>query len=385
MNYAEKWKIIELLGSGGQGKVYRVSKKAAEWEAGNNIIDALKYLSSPLITADARNEQFERFKKGLLGLIKLDNFSEQGALKVLHEPEAARDANLAAERIKKEIQAMSENIHPNLLKILDVGDDSKWYVSEFHPKGSLSKNIEMFKADSLKALKAFRPLVEAVAKLHEKNYVHRDIKPQNVFIDSNDNLILGDFGLIYFVDEQHTRISATLENVGSRDWMPAWAMGMRIDDIKPSFDVFSLGKLLWSMVSGLHILRLWYFERPEFNLEKLFPDSAKMNLVNDLFKKCIVENEEDCLSDANSLLYEVDNLISVIENKAEKISLKVERTCKVCGIGKYKLIVNDNVTDTRNFGLQPTGSRQMKIFTCSYCGNVQFFSYERQLPEAWQE
>ena len=385
MDYAEKWKIIEPLGGGGQGKVYRVSKKAAEWEAGNNIIDALKYLGSPLIKAEARNEQFERFKKGLLGLIKLDNFSEQGALKVLHKPEDARDSNLAEERIKKEIQVMSENIHPNLLKILDVDDDTKWYVSEFHPKGSLSKNIEMFKADLLKALKAFRPLAGAVAKLHEKNYVHRDIKPQNVFIDSNDNLILGDFGLIYFIDDQHTRISATLENVGSRDWMPAWAMGMRIDDIKPSFDVFSLGKLLWSMVSGLPLLRLWYFKKPEFNLEKLFPNLPDMNLANDFFKKCVVENEEDCLSDASSLLYEVDKLILMIENKADKISLKVERTCKVCGFGKYKLVADDNLTQIRNFGFNPSGMRTMKVFTCSYCGNVQFFSYERQLPEAWQE
>jgi hypothetical protein len=76
-----------------------------------------------------------------------------------------------------------------------------WFVSEFYPKGSVSKskNQSIFAGDFAKALKAFRPC---------------------------------------------------------RDWMPAWAQGVRIEDIRPSFDVFTLGKLLWSLVSGQPKLRL---------------------------------------------------------------------------------------------------------------------------------
>ena len=48
-----------------------------------------------------------------------------------------------------------------------------------------------------------------------------------------------------FKMEDEDRITETFENVGSRDWMPGWAMGM-LADVKPNFDVFSLGKLLWS-------------------------------------------------------------------------------------------------------------------------------------------
>jgi hypothetical protein len=184
------------------------------------------------------------------------------------------------------------------------------------------------------------------------------------------------------MDDQKTRISRTLENVGSRDWMPAWAQSVRIEDIKPTFDVFSLGKLLWSLVSGQPKLLLWYFIKPQFNVETLFPNGKFIKLANPLFRKCIVEEESNCLPDASALLEEVDKTLLVIENNADRIELNIKRTCKACGVGKYELIVDEDTTATHNFGITPVGGRKWKIFTCSNCGNVQLFSYDRT-PNAW--
>ena len=273
----------------------------------------------------------------------------------------------------------------NLIKLIDVDPDSAWFVSQFYTNGTLADKNETFKGNVLKALEAIRPLVEAVATLHEKGYVHRDVKPQNVFLNLNNDLILGDFGLVYFEDEKHTRISNTYENVGSRDWMPSWAMGIRIEDVKPTFDVFSLGKLLWSMISGKPILQLWYFDKDAYNLEKLFPNSRNMRLVNQLFAECIVEDEQSCLQNANELLLHIDKTIANIEIGADVINLKVERTCRACGIGKYQLLVNDNFQEAINFGFRPARERKMKIFTCSYCGNVELFSHIDRQPDAWRK
>ena len=384
MDYSEKWKIIESLGEGGQGKVYRVTDKnmeqSLEKTAANRLRDAASTKFSPKIQLDNFKEFRELFRK----LAKLEEPSNQGALKVLHNPEDARDAQLAEERIKREIEAMSENLHPNLIKIIDVDPKYKWYVSEFYPNGHLANKLKMFKGDFFKALKAFRPLVKAVAILHEKGYVHRDIKPQNIFLNSINDLILGDFGLVYFEDPLHKRISATFENVGSRDWMPYWAQGFRIDEVKPSFDVFSLGKLLWAMTSGQPVLQLWYFDRDRFNLEKLFPKSRFIKFANSLFSKCIVEEEKDCIPDAGSLLEEIDQTMSIIELNADRIDKQIKRPCKVCGIGKYILLVDENLTQIRNFGLNPAGTRQMKIFTCSHCGHVQLFTYSGEQSKVWQ-
>jgi len=52
-------------------------------------------------------------------------------------------------------------------------------------------------------------------------------------------------------------------------------MGLTVA-VGPSFDVFSPGKLLWSMLSGSRFLRLWYFDKPEFNVEVMFPENRAM-------------------------------------------------------------------------------------------------------------
>jgi len=363
MDHSKKWRKIETLGEGGQGIVYRVNKLNLELE--KDCIKSLRGLTGITSSVKQDREHFDMFRKSLFELLKLEDPSRQGALKVLHEPKDARNANLAAERIKREIKAMSENIHPNLIKILDVDPDSRWYVSQFYENGTLSDNRDMFKGDFVKSLKAIRPLVEVVEKLHKNCYVHRDIKPKNVFINSNNDLVLGDFGLIYFVDDQRTRISDKYENVGSRDWMPPWAMGIRIEEVRPTFDVFSLGKLLWSMVSGKVILQLWYYNRDRFNVEKMFPDSKTIKFANMIFEKCIVENEDDCLKNAKMLLSEIDEILKRIEMNVGQIK-SVKKKGKIGEIPEKILFIIANLGNQGYEARQLAGRVELSVTKTEY-------------------
>jgi serine/threonine protein kinase len=376
MEYSKKWEIIAELGRGGQGIVYRV------FDSSYGIENYIRPLMENSIFGLANTHQsskkildgqFDMFKNAILRLIEMQDMNNYKALKVLHSPQDARDFDNAQIRIKNEIKAMAEISHPNLLKILDTDQDSKWFVSQYHPNGTLQDHLQQFVSDFPNALRAFRPLVAGVSELHKKGIVHRDIKPRNVFIDKEGGLVLGDFGLVFFADQNHTRVSGTLENVGSRDWMPAWAMGVRIEDIKPTFDVFSLGKVLWSMVSGLPILRLWYFERDEFNVEKRFPNSPFMHFANSVFAKCIVENEKDCFQDATALLSEVDSILQHIELNADLIHPQSPMRCRLCGNGYYNMIYDFGERVTHLFGTNVDGPSNFKIYSCTNCGNVQLF------------
>jgi serine/threonine protein kinase len=124
----------------------------------------------------------------------------------------------------------------------------------------------------------FRLIVEAVAELHNRGYVHRDIKSKNLFIASDGRPVLGDFGIVAFEDDAHTRVTEEFERVGSRDWMAPWAhTGLRVDDVRPSFDVFPLGKLPWVMISGRPILPSYQtHRRTGFELDRIFPDRPGM-------------------------------------------------------------------------------------------------------------
>ncbi|MEN6334244.1 MAG: protein kinase [Phycisphaerales bacterium] len=385
MDYQQKWDIVRFLGEGGQAKVHLVNRKcrSASWETTRK---ALLDMCATVVYEGTQERAIQAFHECVLGIIRTHDPSQQGALKALHKPEDARDHLLAKDRIAREIEIMSKNIHRSLVRVLDVDSESEWYVSEYHPHGTLADRRDIFKGNVEGALRAIRPLVEGVGHLHKQGYVHRDIKPHNVFLGSDDSLRLGDFGLVYFVDDQHTRVSATYENVGSRDWMPAWAMGMRIDQVRPTFDVFSLGKLLWAMISGRQILQLWYYNKPEFNLELMFPKSRSMRFANSLFAKCIVEEEKDCIENAEGMLDEIDKILFMLKTEAEPFPSEGEYPCKICGIGTYKVEVGDSPQGIRNFlGCTAPGTRRWRVLACSHCGNIQFFSYEVRPPKGWRK
>jgi len=80
------------------------------------------------------------------------------------------------------------------------------------------------------ALRAFRPLVEGVAKIHENGYVHRDIKPQNVFLSSEDELILEILDLfiskIGMASDCQIQLKMWEAEIGCRDGL--WESALRI-------------------------------------------------------------------------------------------------------------------------------------------------------------
>ena len=231
--------------------------------------------------------------------------------------------------------------------------------------------------------------MEAVAILHKNNVLHRDIKPDNIFF-SDTGLVLGDFGLVFLTDDERARISGTYENVGARDWMPPWAFGKRVEELSPTFDVFSLAKVLWAMISGKKILRLWYHTRPENNLSELFPRQPHMELVNQLLNMCIRENEEDmhCL-DASMLLQLIDQILQVMKNRGDLLRKGLRRICMVCGDGTYQIVVDDKQQlDMRAYmGFSPVSGKRWRLLRCGSCGHVQFFELGAEAlawgPEDW--
>ena len=184
--------------------------------------------------------------------------------------------------MKAEIETIRTIAHPSLPPVLDENIDGGWYVTKFFSGGTLASKPDLYQNRVLDSLRALRPVVEAVAKLHQADVVHRDIKPANMFIDQAGRLVLGDCGLAFKRDISD-RVTETFENVGSRDWMPGWAM-----------------------LAGKPILRLWYHHEPQFNLGEMFPDNESIRFVQTILDKTVAERPTDCLTSATELLTSVD-------------------------------------------------------------------------------
>lgn len=385
----KNWRIIKELGEGGQGKVYLVEKQIYHNEVVNKVVDSIRRLVR-IENAEVINElgySLPLFFSEFANDLKENQY--RGALKELYA-KGDTEYHKALERMEREISGMEKISHPNIVKILDKNLNEGWFVMEYFKHGSLDKHLSIFEGNVLKSLQAFKKLAETIAAMHKQNFVHRDIKPQNIFLRASDDLVIGDLGLIFMQEADKTRISESYENVGSRDWMPGWALGrkLKIEEIKPSFDVFCLAKVLWAMISGKTKMQLWYYDHDEYNLERLFQGKSEMSLINNLLSKCLVEFEKDIkIKNATELLAEIDKTITQVQAGVQPLAGNTKRICKVCGVGSYTRIVNGNPTLARNFGIPPTGNSGFKIYTCTHCGHVQLFYFEnisKTLP-AWEE
>ncbi len=352
------WESLEELGSGGQGKVFRTCKKIDALARPELPKDFCQWLQACFgVKSEFKEENAKKIFDLMREFCREPN-AQRYALKVLHEFKDDQTRAKAIQRLEREVVALQTFKHQALIGVIDHRVKDGWFVMDFHPT-TLAKNLDRTQGDVLASLLAFRPIVEAVSLLHRGGIVHRDIKPDNVFITNENRLVLGDFGLAIQMDGQSNRLTDTYENVGSRDWMPGWAMGMKLENVSPAFDVFSLGKLLWAMVSGREKLRLWYLHDPEFELEAIFPDDPSVKLVRKILDRCIVEREEQCFRDAGELLTRID-IVMRAERLFGQLPDQGPIRCRICGFGEYKETIRDDL--------------DLMSLACNYCGNTQGFA-----------
>ena len=106
-----------------------------------------------------------------------------------------------------------------------------------------------------------------------------------------------------------------------------------------------------------------------------------------ILDRCIVEDEDNCLSSASQLLELVDEVLHAVKRHGQVVGERIERRCRVCGQGRYELVINEDTTSLRNFGLSPAGVSTFKVFKCSRCGHVELFHFDdpKSKPMAWNK
>lgn len=366
MGKAADWEELRVLGEGGQSTVFlvRTPKRVAE---------RVKNLDEIQIALHQIGHHNPQLANAIWSFARPDEPSELGAMKRFK----IRDGGApAAKRLQREIAILREG-RPGLPQLLDANEEEQWMVTEYFPNKTLADFPQKYAGQPVQAMKAFRTLVETVAdSLHKDGIVHRDIKLANVFIGDNGKLVPGDFGIVFLPDE-HSRPTVLNERVGPWECMPQWAdTGIRLEDVRPNFDVYMLGKLLWCMISGRQRLVREYHRQPPHNLEKLFPDDRHMRLVNLVLDRCLVERPQDCLGSAADLLPIVDQTLATMESGRPIRDFKGEIIipCRTCAGGFYKgnpeglSVALQQVTA---MGVS-AGPINLGIYVCDACGDRVF-------------
>lgn len=177
------------------------------------------------------------------------------ALKILPPHLAIHPDSLA--RFEREAKGLAALSHPNIVSIFDLGEEQgvRYLVTELLAGETLRQRLRRGRLPWPKALEIAATVADGLAAAHSKGIVHRDLKPENIFITSDDRVKILDFGLAKEIapvpadattQAHHTEPGTVVGTLGYMS--PEQLRGEETDYAS---DIFSLGCLLYEMLSGV--------------------------------------------------------------------------------------------------------------------------------------
>ncbi|HBE70416.1 MAG TPA: hypothetical protein DDW52_19880 [Planctomycetaceae bacterium] len=151
-----------------------------------------------------------------------------------------------AELPRQEAQALAKLVHPNILRIYDVGrtSDHPFFIVSQRVRGApLSTKLPISAND---AARIFAKIADALHCAHSNGIIHRDIKPSNVLIDERDEPLLVDFGLAIQDDD---RLDSAGQ-AGTLIYMPPEQINGNQTSVDERSDIYSLGITLYECLTG---------------------------------------------------------------------------------------------------------------------------------------
>lgn len=265
----------------------------------------------------------EMLGKGAMGVVykALDpDINREVAVKTIRFDLSDGDDEEMMERFMREAQAAGKLDHSNIATIYDVGreKDLTYIVMQYVKGQSLQQVIVKKKKFSPKEINdIIIPLCEALEYAHQHGIVHRDIKPANILIDLRGKPNVVDFGVARIETSTLTQSGTT---IGTPSYMsPEQIMGKRVDN---RADIFSLGVILYELAagqrpfSGGNISTLMYKivneEPPHITeVEKSLPANYE-NIVEKALAKDPKDRFQSCLQFAAALKGESIDIDSTI-------------------------------------------------------------------------
>ena len=200
--FAGRYQVIEELGKGGMGKVYKVFDK---------------------------------------------EINAKVALKLL-KPEIAPDKN-TIERFRNELKVAREISHKNICRMYDLGREAGLYyiTMEYVPGEDLRNMIRMSRQLGVgTAIIIAEQICDGLAEAHRYGTIHRDLKPSNIMIDRDGNVRIMDFGIARSVEAKGLTGAGTI--IGTPEYMSPEQVEDK--DVDRRSDIYSLGIILYEMLTG---------------------------------------------------------------------------------------------------------------------------------------
>ncbi len=198
------YELLEEIGRGGQGTVYRARQKSL------NRTVALK-------------------------LIALGHWATETHLK----------------RFRREAEAAASLEHPRIVPIYEIGerDGTCYFSMKLAEGGPLDQLVGREPLNLRRAAEIIAKVARTVHYAHERGILHRDIKPGNVLIDGEGEPSLTDFGLVRLVETEST-VTRTMEVLGTPSYMAPEQAAGKTAELTSATDVYGLGAVFYQLLTG---------------------------------------------------------------------------------------------------------------------------------------
>ncbi len=189
--------------------------------------------------------------RGAFGGVYLAHDPESGldiALKVPHANVLVSERQM--EELRQEAQTGSLLDHPNLVRTLGIEEveGQLVIVQEFIDGQNLTEWFSATNPTPDQVVSLLIPVAQALDYLHLNHFVHRDLKPGNILVDSNDNAYIADFGLALHEAQQRNR-DRRGELAGTRAYMAPEQVRRQIQLIDGQTDLWSFGVILYRLLT----------------------------------------------------------------------------------------------------------------------------------------
>ena len=162
--------------------------------------------------------------------------------------------NSCRKKFLKEAKHIAKLDHPNIIRIIDVFDENStsYYVMEYIEGGSLSNKLGTTGLSMSDATRYILQVAEALKYIHKQNIAHLDIKPSNIMLNGNDEIVLIDFGVSKQYDFS-TGGQTSVSPVGcSSGYAPLEQYDPNgVKDFSPQTDIYSLGATYFKLLTGI--------------------------------------------------------------------------------------------------------------------------------------
>ena len=226
--------------------------------------------------------------------------------------------NSCRKKFLKEAKHIAKLDHPNIIRIIDVFDENStsYYVMEYIEGGSLDNKLGTTGLSMSEATRYILQVAEALKYIHKKNIAHLDIKPSNIMLNGNDEIVLIDFGVSkqYDLTGGQTSVSPVGRSSGYAPLEQYDPNGVK--DFSPQTDIYSLGATYFKLLTGITPLNAFGITKG-FLQENLKAKGVPTAVIS-IICKSMEKLKENRFSDVCSFI-EVLNSISLhVDESSDK-------------------------------------------------------------------